>query len=167
MTDTRHATVLQRTLGPVFQRISGSAWFATVGPKIVPPLDRALHKVSGGRFLMGQALVPSLVLTTVGNVSGRPRQAPLACLPEPDGGWIVVGSNFGRERHPAWTTNLLKEPKAEVSFRGTTTPVTARLLEDAERAEVWSRLRAVWPVYDRYVDRVDRELRVFRLTPDR
>jgi deazaflavin-dependent oxidoreductase (nitroreductase family) len=165
MTDTRHTTVLQRTLGPTVQRISGSAWFARVAPKIVPPLDRVLHRVSGGRFLMGQALVPSLVLTTVGSVSGRPRQAPLACMPEPDGGFIVVGSNFGREKHPAWTTNLLKTPEAEVSYRGRAIAVTATPVEGEERAEVWPRLTKVWPVYDRYVERAGRELRIFRLTP--
>lgn len=159
------ATLTQRTLGPLFQRISGSTWFSKVGPKVVPPLDRVLHKASGGRFLLSQALVPSLVLTTTGSVSGQPRQAPLACMPEPDGGWIVVGSNFGREKHPAWTTNLLKQPQATVSFRKKTTPVTAQLLEGGERAEVWPRLLQVWPVYDRYVERVDREIRVFRLTP--
>ncbi|MFD0691713.1 nitroreductase family deazaflavin-dependent oxidoreductase [Actinomadura fibrosa] len=155
----------QRTLGPLFQRISGAPWFSKVGPKVVPPLDRALHKATGGRFLLGQALVPSLVLTTTGAVSGRPRQAPLACLPEPDGSWVVVGSNFGREKHPAWTGNLIKNPDAEVSFRGRTVPVTARLLDDAERTEIWPRLIKVWPVYDRYVERVDRQLRIFRLTP--
>jgi deazaflavin-dependent oxidoreductase (nitroreductase family) len=158
-------TVLQRTLGPVFQRISGSDWFAAVGPAIVPRLDRVLHRVSGGRFLMSQALVPSLVLTTVGSVSGRPRQAPLACMPEPDGGFIVVGSNFGREKHPAWTTNLLKTPEAVVSHRGRTIQVTAALVEGEERAEVWPRLLKIWPVYDRYVEKVDREIRVFRLSP--
>lgn len=159
-------TLIQRTMGPLFQRISGATWFSKVGPKIVPPLDRALHKASGGRLLLGQSLVPSLVLTTTGSVSGQQRQAPLACMPEPGGGWIVVGSNFGREKHPAWTANLLKQPKATVSFRKKTTPVNARLLDGAERAEVWPKLLQVWPVYDRYVERVDRELRVFRLTPE-
>ncbi|MFC5746427.1 nitroreductase family deazaflavin-dependent oxidoreductase [Actinomadura rugatobispora] len=158
-------TLAKRYLGPVFERVSGAAWFSKVGPKIVPPLDRALHKASGGRFLLGQSLVPSLVLTTTGAVSGQPRRAPLACMPEPDGSWIVVGSNFGRERHPAWTGNLLKNPAAEVSFRGRTVKVTAALLEGPERDEVWPRLVRVWPVYDRYVERVDRRLRVFRLTP--
>ncbi|GAA3923444.1 hypothetical protein GCM10023085_00800 [Actinomadura viridis] len=158
-------TLLQRTLGPLFQRISGSRWFAKIGPRVVPPLDRALHKASGGRFLLGQALVPSLVLTTTGAVSGLPRQAPLACMPEPDGSWIVVGSNFGREKHPAWSGNLLKHPEAEVGFRGRTVKVTARLLDEDERAEVWPRLVRVWPVYDRYVERTERRLRVFRLTP--
>ncbi|MEU5879291.1 nitroreductase family deazaflavin-dependent oxidoreductase [Spirillospora sp. NPDC047279] len=158
-------TMIQRTLGPLFQRISGSPAFAKVGPKIVPPLDRALHKVSGGRFLLGQALVPSLVLTTTGAVSGQARQAPLACMPEPGGTWVIVGSNFGREKHPAWTGNLIKNPDATISFRGRTVEVSAHLLDDAERTEVWPNLLKVWPVYDRYVERVDRQLRIFRLTP--
>lgn len=156
---------LKAVISPSVQRMAGSAWFAKVGPKVVPPLDRALHRLSGGRFLLGQYIVPTLVLTAVGHRSGLPRQIPLACLPEPDGSFVVVGSNFGRENHPAWTTNLLNEPKVEVSYRGRTTPVTARLLEGAERAEVWPRLLAVWPTYDRYVERSGRELRVFRLEP--
>ncbi|MFC4911690.1 nitroreductase family deazaflavin-dependent oxidoreductase [Actinomadura gamaensis] len=158
-------TFIQRTLGPVFRYVSGAPWFAKVGPKIVPPLDRALHRVSGGRILLGQALVPSLLLTTTGAKSGLPRRVPLACRPEEDGTWLVVGSNFGREKHPAWTANLMKNPEAEVSFRGSTTKVTAHLLTDAERADAWPRLIQVWPVYDRYVERAQRELRVFRLTP--
>lgn len=165
MSDSPGPTLVQRTLGPLFQRIAGAVWFSKVGPKVVPPMDRALHRLSGGRFLLGQSLVPSLVLTTTGAVSGQPRQAPLACMPLPEGGWIVVGSNFGRERHPAWTGNLLRNPAAEVSFHGRRIPVTARLLEADERAEIWPELLKVWPVYDRYVERVDRELRVFRLTP--
>ncbi|MQY07769.1 nitroreductase family deazaflavin-dependent oxidoreductase [Actinomadura macrotermitis] len=158
-------SLVQRTLGPLFQRMAGSSWFPKVGPKVVPPLDRALHRLTGGRVLLGQSLVPSLVLTTVGAKSGEPREAPLACLPEAGGTWVVVGSNFGREKHPAWTGNLLKNPEATVSFRGRRTPVTARLLTGEERAEVWPRLLTVWPVYDRYVERSGRELRVFRLTP--
>ena len=163
MTESR--TLMQRTMGPMFQKISGASWFAKVGPKIVPRLDRALHKLSGGRFLMGQSLVPSMLLTTTGALSGEPRQAPLACMPEADGGWIVVGSNFGREKHPAWTANLIKNPQAQVSFRGKSTPVTAHLLEGSDREEIWPQLMKVWPVYDKYVERSGRELRVFRLTP--
>ncbi|TYB42808.1 nitroreductase family deazaflavin-dependent oxidoreductase [Actinomadura chibensis] len=160
-------TLVQRAFGPLFQRISGAPWFAKVGPKVVPPIDRTLHRLTGGRFLLGQLLVPSLVLTTTGAVSGLARRTPLACLPDtgPKGGWYVVGSNFGRENHPAWTGNLLKHPEAEVSFQGRTTPVTARLLDDGERADVWPRLTAVWPVYDRYVERTTRQLRVFHLSP--
>jgi deazaflavin-dependent oxidoreductase (nitroreductase family) len=159
-------TLVQRTLGPLFQRVSGAVWFSKVGPKVVPPLDKAVHRLSGGRFLLGQSLVPSLVLVTTGAKSGLRRETPLLCMPlSPDEGWIVVGSNFGREKHPAWTANLLKNPQAEVSYRGRTVKVEARLLTAAERAEIWPRLLAVWPVYTTYEQRVDRELRIFRLTP--
>lgn len=156
---------LKAAIAPAVQRVAAAPLFAKVAPAVVPRLDRALHRVTGGRLLLGQYLIPGLVLTTTGHRSGRPRQAPLLCLPEPDGSFIVVGSNFGRENHPAWSTNLLANPDAEVAYRGRRIPVTARLLEDPERAEVWPRLLRVWPVFDTYVERSGRELRVFRLTP--
>lgn len=159
------ATLMQRVFGPPVQRMAGSAWFGRVGPKVVPPLDRTLFKLTGGRLMLGQSLVPSLVLTTTGSKSGLPRPTPLACLPEDDGGWLVAGSNFGRPDHPAWSTNLLREPRAEVGYDGGTTPVRARLLEGADRERAWAALLRVWPVYDRYEETSGRELRVFRLTP--
>jgi deazaflavin-dependent oxidoreductase (nitroreductase family) len=151
-----------RTVGAV----AGHPVFARVAPKVVPPLDRLLGRLTGGRVVLSAAIVPSLVLVTTGARSGLPREAPLATLPDGDG-FYVVGSNFGREAHPAWTHNLLAEPAAEVVFRGRRFPVTARLLDDDERDEVWPRLQAIWPTYDRYQARVDRRLRVFRLEPQR
>ena len=155
---------LQTTLGPAVRRMAGSAWFAKVAPSFIPRLDRVLHRISRGRLLTSQALVPSIVLTTTGRQSGLPRRVPLACLPEPGGSYVVVGSNFGRDHHPAWTANLLHDPAAEVGDGGRVIAVTARLLTGEERAEVWPRLLEVWPVYDRYVERSGRDLRVFRLT---
>jgi deazaflavin-dependent oxidoreductase (nitroreductase family) len=158
-------TTLQNALIPVARRLASAPWFARIGPKIVPPLDRVLSRLSGGRVLLPSIVLPSIVLTTTGRRSGLPRQTPLICMPEPDGGFIVVGSNFGREHHPAWTANLIAEPKAEVTYRGRRIPVTARLLEGDERAEMWPRILEVWSVFDTYVARAGRELRVFRLTP--
>ena len=97
--------------------------------------------------------------------SGEPREAPVACVVEPGGTWLVVGSNFGREKHPAWTGNLLKDPHAVVTRLGTTTPVTATLLEGEARDAAWDDLMGLIPVFDRYEDRSGRSLRVFRLTP--
>ncbi len=156
---------VQRLFGPVFQKVSGAGWFSKVGPKVVPGLDRALHRLTGGRVMLAQSLVPSLYLTTIGARSGQERVSPLLCMPEEGGTWIVVGSNFGREKHPAWTGNLLKTPEARVEYRKRAYQVIGTLLEGEERARVWARLNEVWPVYNRYQDRVDRELRIFRLTP--
>jgi deazaflavin-dependent oxidoreductase (nitroreductase family) len=151
-------------IGRAAQRMAATPVFAQVAPLVVPPLDRTLHRLTGGRFIVGRLLVPSLVLTTTGRRSGEPRDAPLACLPA-DGGWYVVGSNFGRAHHPAWTGNLIATPEATVSFQGRTTEVVARQLSEEDRAKVWPRLVAVWPLYDTYEDRAGRGLRVFHLTP--
>ncbi len=152
-------------LRPFFQWLAGTRGFAKVAPGIVPPLDRFLNRVTGGRVLMGDQMIPHLLLTTTGSRSGQPRQSPLACLPEPGGTWLVVGSNFGRENHPAWSGNLLKTPRATVTFRGRVTPVTALLLTGADRERAWRALTGFWPLYQGYTERSGRELRVFRLSP--
>ncbi|GGW14965.1 hypothetical protein GCM10018980_62100 [Streptomyces capoamus] len=147
------------------QRVSATRAFAGVAPHVVPALDRAVHRLTRGRVLPSARLLPGVVLTSTGARSGRPRRTPLACMPEPDGGgWILVGSNFGRPGHPAWTHNLLAHPHASISRRGEDIPVTARLLTGGERAAVWRELLAFWPPYAVYQERVEREIRVFRLT---
>ena len=147
------------------QWVAGSSAFRAVGPKVVPPVDRMLSRLTGGRVVLSGSMVPSLVLEATGAQSGRTRTTPLACLPEDGGSFLVVGSNFGRERHPAWTANLRAHPGATVTFRGRRIPVTARLLDAGEKAAVWPRLTAVWPNYDRYSEVSGRDLRVFRLEP--
>lgn len=156
---------VQGPVGRAMRKMATSKGFRKVGPKIVPPMDRALHRLSGGRIIVSRLLVPSMVLTTTGATSGLPRESPLACVPDDDGGWWVVGSNFGQEKHPAWTGNLIAHPEATVSFGGVSTAAIARLLSDDEKAEVWPRLTAVWPAYDDYVVSSGRNIRVFHLEP--
>ncbi|HMJ77595.1 MAG TPA: nitroreductase family deazaflavin-dependent oxidoreductase [Iamia sp.] len=153
-------------IGRVTQRVATSAVFATVAPRVLPPVDRVLHRLTRGRILLSRALLPGLVLTTTGRRSGQPRPSPLMCVPEPEGSFLVVGSNFGRASHPAWTANLLAEPRASVSYGARDLDVTAELLEGDTRAEAWARALRTWPAFATYQARVDRQLRVFRLHPD-
>lgn len=150
-------------VGRVVQRAAASPRFAPIASKIMPRLDTALSRLTRGHLQLSRLLVPTLVLTATGAKSGQPRTTPLATLPEDDGSFLVVGSNFGRDSHPGWTANLLKTPRATVTFRGATFPVAAHLLSEQEKGQAWPRLTAVWPVYDRYVETSGRELRVFRL----
>ncbi|HWH28788.1 MAG TPA: nitroreductase family deazaflavin-dependent oxidoreductase [Mycobacteriales bacterium] len=153
-------------VGRTVQKIAGSRRFAPVAKHVVPRIDKGLNRLTGGRFVLSSLLVPSLVLTAKGAKSGQPRTTPLACMPEDDGGWVVVGSNFGQTKHPAWTANLLAHPDATVNVRGREVPVRARLLEGEERAATWARITKVWPTYDRYVELSGgRDIRVFRLDP--
>ena len=153
-------------VGQTVQRIAGSRQFAPVAKHVIPRIDKGLNRVTGGRFVLSSLLVPSLVLTAKGAKSGQPRTTPLACMPEDDGGWVVVGSNFGQVKHPNWTANLLANPDATVNYQGRTVPVRARLLQGEERAATWARITKVWPTYDRYVELSGgRDIRVFRLDP--
>ncbi len=149
------------------QRVSSTRTFARIAPHCVPALDRAVHRLTGGRTLLSNRLLPGLVLTSTGARTGLPRRTPLACMPEGPRGapvaWVLVGSNFGRPGHPAWSANLLAHPEAEISWKGSDVPVRARLLRGAEREAAWAGVVAFWPPYARYQARVEREIRLFRL----
>lgn len=150
-------------VGRAVQKVAASQAFVPVAKHVVPHVDRALNRLTRGRFVVAALLAPSLVLTARGAKSRQPRTTPLVTLPDDDGSFLVVGSNFGQPRHPAWTGNLLTHPEATVTYRGETFPVHAQLLTGEERAQAWPRLTRIWPVYDRYAERSGRELRVFRL----
>lgn len=149
----------------VVQRVSSTRGFAKVAPHVIPALDRAVHRITRGRFLLSAQMLPGVVLTSTGARSGLPRRTPLACMPEDKGRtWILIGSNFGRDGHPAWTANLLAHPEASVSWKGQDIEVTATLLTGEERAAVWKTVLAFWPPYATYQARVEREIRLFRIT---
>ncbi|AZQ72072.1 MULTISPECIES: nitroreductase family deazaflavin-dependent oxidoreductase [Streptomyces] len=156
------------TVERLVQRISSTRSFARFAPHVVPSLDRAVHRLTGGKVLLSTRLLPSCLLTSTGAKSGLPRRTPLACMPLKDedgtvGAWILVGSNFGRPGHPAWSANLLKHPDVVISWKGQEIPVRARLLKGAERGAMWSAVVRFWPPYARYQARVEREIRLFRL----
>ncbi|MEO3978736.1 nitroreductase family deazaflavin-dependent oxidoreductase [Streptomyces sp. CAU 1734] len=144
--------------------VSSTRLFARVAPHVIPAVDRAVHRLTGGRVLLSALMLPGVVLTTRGARTGLPRVTPLACMPEEAGSWILVGSNFGRPGHPSWTANLLAHPDAEISWRGESIPVRARLLEGAEREEAWAGVLVLWPPYATYQARITRRIRLFRLT---
>ena len=144
------------------QKVSSTRGFAKVAPHVVPKLDKAVHRLTRGKYLLSAQMLPGVILTTTGARSGVRRRTPLACMPE-ENGWLLIGSNFGRTDHPAWTHNLLAHPDAEISWKGQDIPVTARLLEGEERAAAWKALLAFWPPYATYQARVEREIRVFRV----
>ncbi|GAA1321565.1 nitroreductase/quinone reductase family protein [Streptomyces sanglieri] len=148
------------------QKVSSTRAFAKVAPHVVPVMDRAVHRLTRGKVLLSARMLPGLILTVPGARSGQLRTTPLACMPEKgtEQSWILVGSNFGRSGHPAWTANLMAGPdRAVVNWQGRDVPVHATLLEGEEREEVWRAALKFWPPYATYQARVEREIRLFRL----
>jgi deazaflavin-dependent oxidoreductase (nitroreductase family) len=144
---------------------SRTKFFRTVGPTVMPPLERAIRFVSRGRVQMSGLLVPSLVLRTTGAKSGLERETELMYCPEPGSRMLVTGSNFARDTHPAWTANLIANPDAVAVVRGKPIRVRAELIGDQEREDVWAYIQRQWPGYRGYERASGRVLRIFRLTP--
>lgn len=102
-----------------------------------------------------------LLLTTTGRVSGQDRTTPLIFRDDGDReGWVVVASKGGSPDHPDWYKNLLADPEATLEVKSERIPVLAETARGDERARLWRRMTEVWPDYDRYQERTDREIPV-------
>ena len=80
--------------------------------------------------------VPALLLTTVGRRSGLPRTNGLTYCRD-RGDIIVVASNGGSDRPPAWLLNLEADPEVTVRLGRTVVRATARVADPEERAQLW------------------------------
>ncbi|MBT5581000.1 MAG: nitroreductase family deazaflavin-dependent oxidoreductase [Acidimicrobiaceae bacterium] len=135
------------------------------GFKTLNTIHRTIQTVSGGR--LGWSLAKMLVveLTTTGRKSGQPRSVMLTS-PHQDGDTIVlIASRAGDDHHPAWLLNLRDNPSVIVGTKDGTTPMTARIADEAERAELWPKITAVYKGYDGYQHKTNRLIPVVLLEP--
>ena len=145
----------------VYTRLSTtSAWALKAFGKLNVPL----YRVSGGRLFGQLDRAPVLLLTTVGRRSGQPRTAPVVYLADGER-LVVVGSNAGHERTPAWSLNLEANPLAEVELGSDRRRVHARVAEGEERAELWRKVNDMYCGFDDYRARTTRAIRLFVLEP--
>lgn len=105
-----------------------------------------------------------LLLTTEGRKSGESRTMPLIHRTDGDR-FIVVASKGGAPQHPGWFQNLMANPEATIQVRGEQIPVRATVAAGEERARLWSLMTEVWPAYDEYQGKTDREIPVVILSP--
>ena len=145
------------------QRVAATNTFLRYAPTVVPKIDHLLHRATKGKMMMSSLMLPTMTLTTTGRRSGEPRSVPLATIALDDG-LHIVGSNWGGATDPAWALNLVADPACHVVFEGDSFDASAELLDPEQKAAAWPSLTAVWPVYDRYVERSNRDLKVFRIT---
>jgi deazaflavin-dependent oxidoreductase (nitroreductase family) len=112
--------------------------------------------------------VPTLLLTTTGRRSGTRRRTALIygrTGDDPGAGYVVVASKGGAPEHPAWFLNLEASPDAEIQVGADVLPVRARVAEGEERDALWRRMAVIWPDYDEYQTRTDRQIPVVVLDP--
>jgi deazaflavin-dependent oxidoreductase (nitroreductase family) len=138
----------------------------------------AIYERSDGRIGKHSAGVPALLLTTTGRKSGLPRTHGLTYCRD-RGDLIVVASNGGSDRPPAWLLNLEANPDVTVRVGRQVLRATARVVGPEERAQLWplvnrsnrglSRVlhRGVRGRYDVYQRHTTREIAVVVIRPER
>lgn len=131
---------------------------------VAPRIDKVVIPRTNGR-LSSVGLNKVGLVTTTGAKSGQPRTQPLTLIDDGDG-LLAIGSNYGREKHPSWSANLLAHPECTVEFKGPPTNYAAELLTGEARAKAWDTAVDYYAGYDSYrASCAPREIRVFRLRP--
>jgi deazaflavin-dependent oxidoreductase (nitroreductase family) len=130
--------------------------------RVLWSLHKTLRRLSGGRLgtrAPSDDRIGTLFLHTVGRKSGQLRTNGLFYLDDgPD--IIVVASNAGADREPAWWLNLRAQPDAEVEMAGKRRPVRAREATAEEATRLWPRLDAANPDFVTYRAGVTRQIPV-------
>jgi deazaflavin-dependent oxidoreductase (nitroreductase family) len=104
-----------------------------------------------------------LLLNTTGRRSGEPRTMPLIYRADGDR-FVLVASKGGSEDNPLWFENLMANPDVTIEVKGETIPVHASTADGDERARLWSLMNEVWPSYEDYQQRTEREIPVVVLS---
>ena len=100
-----------------------------------------------------------LLLTTTGRKTGEKRTVPLIYAQDGDR-YVIVASKGGAPEHPGWYQNLAKTPEVELQVKDEVFPARARTAKGEERERLWRKANEVWPDYDQYATRTDREIPV-------
>jgi deazaflavin-dependent oxidoreductase (nitroreductase family) len=134
------------------------------GLRAVGKLNVPLYRATRGRLMGKVGRAPVLLLTTTGRKSGQLRTAPVLYMADGDR-FVVIGSNAGNQRTPAWAHNMRANPEAEIQVKGMKGKVNARVAEGEERADLWRRMNVHYGGFDDYRQKTDRDISVFVLEP--
>ena len=129
------------------------------GQLLATRVHAAVYRATNGRLGGTLGHIEQVLLTTTGRTSGQQRTTPLAATRDGDR-LILIASNNGGDRHPAWYLNLVAHPEIVVQVRGERIAMMARVAEGEERKEGWRKAVAMNPGYARYESRTTRRIPV-------
>lgn len=131
--------------------------------KIAAAVDGPLMQISGGRLRLS-FVIPLLLLRHQGAKSGLERITPLLYIPDGDE-LLLIASNAGQSRSPAWSYNLRANPCVSCLVHQRWFSYVATELQGQSRELAWRKAVDMFPGYERYAMRVNRQIPVFRLQP--
>jgi deazaflavin-dependent oxidoreductase (nitroreductase family) len=160
-------------LGPANLPTRGLRRAFDVGPVgrfliwIAADLDPILHRLTRGRFAQ-LVPMPFASMTTTGARSGAPRTTAIIYFNDA-ADVILIASNYGGTRHPAWYHNLKAEPGAHLERGGRGGDYRAEeVTDEVERERLFALAHHVYSGYAQYRVRtaqVGRRIPIMRLRP--
>jgi deazaflavin-dependent oxidoreductase (nitroreductase family) len=123
-----------------------------------------LIRISGGRLGSKLGTQTILILHTVGRKTGRARAVPIAYF-DYQGKYLLVASNWGKDKQADWYVNLKQEPRAKIEVKGQTIKVTARAAQGAEYTALWKFAAEQHPQYLDYQKMTSRRIPIVVLEP--
>ena len=124
-------------------------------------LDRWVYRATRGRttFVSWVTGLPVVLLTTTGAKSGRRHTLPLVAIPNEDR-LIVIASNYGQRRNPAWYHNLKANPEVTLEVGKDKFKAKASIAEGAERDRLYAQQAAMMPAFNEYQEKTTRKIPV-------
>jgi proline iminopeptidase len=110
------------------------------------------------------AKVPTLLLTMTGRKSGRHLILPLI-YGKTAKGYAIIASKGGAPAHPSWYLNLQAQPDVDVQVEAKKFKARAKTVTGPERAAIWKQMVGIYPPYEDYQKRTQREIPVVVLEP--
>ena len=133
--------------------------------KYVTALNVWVFKASKGRLWKNfPGGYPICVVGTTGKKTGKRREIALIHLPHGDN-VLLVASQGGMNINPTWYHNIKATPQVDVLIGGELRKLTARQVSDDEKRDLWPHLLSLYPDFDEYQARTDRNIPVFECTP--
>lgn len=131
-------------------------WFMSINAFLI----RLTNGRIGGR--LGTQTI--LLLETIGRKSGQPRVIPIAYFFH-EGQYLIVASNWGKEKQAAWYLNLKKNPRATLTVNGRKISTEAHEAEGEEYARLWKFATERHPPYLDYQKMTSRKIPIMVFQP--
>ena len=122
-----------------------------------------MYRLTGGAVGGTIGSNPVLLLTTTGRRSGATRTVPVSYFQDGDN-IVLVASNGGADRHPAWYLNITAHPAVEIQIKRQLRSVTATVASPEERARIFADVVARSPGYGKYQRRTTRTIPIVLLS---
>ena len=133
--------------------------------RVVTRIHPRVYRISGGRWVIGRNFgVQNVIVAMTGRRTGRLREVPLYAFSDGDR-YVVIGSNAGGDREPAWVANLRADPRATLRVGRRVQPVEALEAAGQERDRLWGLAAAAYPGYEVYRRMTARHIPVIVLAP--